>query len=64
MVAPINAIEILRSKINFLILVVKNSKEVRENQDFMRRLNKIVSMTPITAPQDYDKQNFDEYADV
>ena len=39
MVAPVNAVKILRSKINFLIDVVKNSKEVRENHEFMRKLN-------------------------
>lgn len=30
----------------------------------MRRLNQIVSSTPITAAADYDKQNFVEYSDV
>ena len=43
---------------------MQNSKEVRQNHDFMRRLNQIVSSTPITASQDYDQQSFVEYSDV
>ena len=31
MVAPMNAVNILRGKINFIILAVKNCKEVRQN---------------------------------
>jgi hypothetical protein len=64
MVAPINAVNILRSKINFLIDVVKNSKEVRANHEFMRKLNQIVSATPISAAADYDKQSFVNYSDA
>lgn len=39
MAAPINAVKLLRSKINFLITVVKNCPEVRQNKALMRRLN-------------------------
>ena len=39
MAAPINAIKILRGKLNFLIAAVKQSPEVRKNRGFMRRLN-------------------------
>ena len=39
MSASINAVKLLRSKLNFLIKVVKESKEIRANQNFMRRLN-------------------------
>ena len=38
MQASLNAVKILRSKLNFLIKVVKESPEVRSNQNFMRRL--------------------------
>ena len=43
MEAPINAVKILRSKLNFLIAAVKNSPEVRSNRNFMRRLNQIAN---------------------
>ena len=49
MAAPINAVKILRTKLNFLIQAVKQSPEVRANKSFMRRLNQIVSSTPITT---------------
>lgn len=39
MAAPLNAIKILRSKVNFLINAVEKSEEVRKNHNFMRRLN-------------------------
>lgn len=52
--APINAVKILRTKLNFLIQAVKNSPEVRQNKSFMRRLNQIVSSTPITNSESYD----------
>jgi len=41
--APLNAIKLLRSKLNFLIKAVESSAEVRANHDFMRRLNQIVN---------------------
>ena len=61
--APINAVKILRTKLNFLIQAVKNSPEVRQNKSFMRRLNQIVSSTPITNSEAYDAQFFGEYSD-
>lgn len=36
---PADAVKILHTKIDFLIRAVKESEEVRANQDFMRRLN-------------------------
>ena len=39
MMASLNAVGILRQKIRFLINSVKNEPKVRENHDFMRRLN-------------------------
>ena len=63
MAAPINAVKILRTKLNFLITAVKQSPEVRQNKNFMRRLNQIVSSTPITTTQAYDAQFFGEYSD-
>lgn len=63
MAAPINAVKILRTKLNFLTMAVKNSPEVRQNKNFMRRLNQIVSSTPISTQETYDAQFFGEYAD-
>ena len=54
MAAPINAVKILRTKLNFIITAVKKSPEVRQNKNFMRRLNQIVSSTPITTSEAYD----------
>jgi hypothetical protein len=51
---PLNAIKLLRSKLNFLIKAVEASPEVRANHDFMRRLNQIVCQTPIATKQYYD----------
>jgi hypothetical protein len=56
MAAPVNAVKILRSKLAFLIKVVKESPEVRKNQDFMRRLNQIVNSTPIVTAKEFDSQ--------
>jgi hypothetical protein len=39
MAAPLNAIKILRQKVNFLINAVEQSEEVRKNHNFVRRLN-------------------------
>lgn len=39
MLATINAVKILRRKIAFLIDIVANSPEVRQNHEFMRKLN-------------------------
>lgn len=43
MKAPLNALKLLRNKLNFLITAVEKSPEVRANHDFMRRLNQIVN---------------------
>ena len=64
MSASINAVKLLRAKLNFLITVVKKSPEVRANQNFMRRLNQIVASTPIVAEEEYDNQIFGEYSDA
>ena len=63
MAAPVNAVKILRSKLNFLINVVQNSAEVRANKNFMRRLNQIVNTCTITTSESYDAQFFGEYSD-
>ena len=49
MASHINAVKILRSKLNFLITAVKQSPEVRKNKNFMRRLNQIVSSKSVTT---------------
>lgn len=64
MQASLNAVKLLRSKLNFLIKAVKESPEVRANQNFMRRLNQIVTSAPIVAQQEYDTQVFGEYSDA
>lgn len=64
MQASLNAVKLLRSKLNFLIKVVKDCPEVRANQNFMRRLNQIVTSTPIVAQEEYDTQVFGEYSDA
>ena len=43
MAAPLNAVKLLRSRLNFLIRAVETSEEVKANHDFMRRLNQIVN---------------------
>ena len=64
MVNSMNAVQMLRGKINFIINVVQNEPSIRQNQDFMRRLNQIVKSTPITAASDFDKQSYTEFADL
>jgi uncharacterized protein YpiB (UPF0302 family) len=39
MASALNAVKILRGKLNFLITVVKESPDIRKNHNFMRRLN-------------------------
>lgn len=39
MASALNAVKILRSKLNFLIACVKEFPEIRKNHNFMRRLN-------------------------
>ena len=62
--APVNAVKILRSKLAFLIKVVKESQELRQNHDMMRRLNQIVTSTPIVTSQEYDSQLFKDFTDA
>ena len=64
MQAALNAVKILRGKLNFLIKAVQESPEVRSNQNFMRRLNQIVTSTPIVSSEEYDSQAFGEYSDA
>jgi hypothetical protein len=39
MASALNAVKILRGKLNFLITAVKESPDIRKNHNFMRRLN-------------------------
>ena len=64
MASALNAVKILRSKLNFLIAVVQQSPEIRKNHAFMRRLNQIVASTPIVAQSEFDNQVFGEYSDA
>jgi hypothetical protein len=62
--APLNAIKLLRAKLNFLIKAVESSEEVRKNHDFMRRLNQIVNQTPIATKKYYDQQVLSDYSEA
>lgn len=64
MAAPLNAIKILRSKVNFLIKAVEQSEDVRRNNNFMRRLNQIVAMTPIASKADFDREFMQDYSET
>jgi hypothetical protein len=64
MASALNAVKILRSKLNFIIAAVKENPEVRKNQNFMRRLNQIIASTPIVAQSEFDKQVFGDYSDA
>lgn len=64
MASSLNAVKILRSKLNFLIAAVKENPEVRKNHNFMRRLNQIVVSTPIVNQSEFDRQVFGEYSDA
>lgn len=60
---PINAVKILRSKLKFLVKAVKESPEVRQNKDFMRRLNQVVNSSQIATADEFDAQHFQEFTD-
>lgn len=47
LISTLNAIKILRRKILFLVDIFEKSKEVRENQEFARRLNQICSQIKV-----------------
>lgn len=64
MAAPLNAVKLLRSRLNFLIKAVESSAEVRANHDFMRRLNQIVNQVPIASRDYYDSQVLQEYSET
>lgn len=64
MTAPLNALKLLRRKIRFLIDVVRNSPEIRQNHAFMRRLQQICAQLPIANRSDFEEHAFSEYADV
>ena len=64
MVQPLNAIKLLRAKLNFLIKVVEESPEVRQDHKFMRQLNQIVNQVPIATKADYDSQVLADYQET
>ena len=61
MISSLNAIALLRKKINFLVAIFNNSKEVRENPAYTRRLNQICSQ--ISVLENQPKQN-EFYSDI
>jgi hypothetical protein len=54
MASALNAVKILRTKVNFLMAAVRECPEIRKNHGFMRRLNQIVASTPIVAQAEFD----------
>ena len=62
--APLQALKLLREKLNFIIAAVENSAELRKNHDFMRRLNQIVNQTPIATKKFYDNQLLTDYSET
>lgn len=54
MASALNAVKILRTKVNFLMAALKDYPEIRKNHGFMRRLNQIVVSTPIVAQSEFD----------
>lgn len=64
MSGPLNAVKLLRSRLNFLIKAVEASPDVRANHGFMRRLNQIVSQSSISTRQYYDEQVLSEYSEA
>ncbi len=64
MQSSLNAVKLLRSRLKFLIDMVRNSKEVQADHNFMRRLNNIVAQVPIATKDQFDKAAFNEYSDI
>jgi len=62
--AFLNAIKLLREKLNFLIKAVETSKELQANPDFMRRLNQICNQTPIAKKSFYDSMQLANYSET
>jgi hypothetical protein len=62
--ASLNALKLLRRKVRFLIDIVKNSPEVQQNHNFMRRLQQIVAQLPIADRAAFEANAFSDYADV
>ena len=55
MQSSLNAVKILRGRLNFVIKCVEESAEVRANHEFMRRLNQIVNQVPIATKEAFDE---------
>jgi len=64
MTASLNALKLLRRKVKFLIDIVKQSPEVRANQNFMRKLQQLCSQLPISDAQSFESHVFSDYADI
>ena len=54
MISSVNAIKVLRSKIKFLVEIFQKSPEVRQNPDYLRRLNQICSQLEVLESQKND----------
>lgn len=65
--SAVNAIKILRQKVKFLIDIFENSAQVRENPEFARRLNQIISQLVVLNDQaQKSEQSFESsyYSDI
>ena len=51
MISSVNAIKVLRGKIKFLVEIFQKSPDVRENPDYLRRLNQICSQLELLETQ-------------
>jgi hypothetical protein len=62
--ATMNAVKLLRARVQFLIKIVKEKPELREDQDFMRKLKSIVAQVPINRKGEFDHANLTDYSDI
>ena len=62
--SSLNALKLLRRKIKFLVDIVRNSPEVRQNHVFMRKLQQVCAQLPISDRAAFEANAFPDYADV
>jgi len=59
-----NAVKLLRVRVQFLLKVVKEKPELREDKEFMRKLKSIVAQVPINRKGEFDQANLTDYSDI
>lgn len=62
MVSSVNAIQLLRQKIRFLINIFKNEKKVSEDPAFSRRLNQICNQVAVLEQQETPNEFYSDVA--